>query len=80
MIGAMAPGPEVLPPPATFDFARMIAAMMIHSSVSIVYEFVIGWIVKRMTLAIALLAGAAIGIATAAPLLCSSGLRWPATG
>lgn len=62
MIAAMAMGPQVLPPPATFDFARLMVAMMIHFSLSVVYGIGIGCVVRNMSYGMAVLTGAVIGL------------------
>lgn len=62
MIAAVALGKEVLPPPADFDAKIMMTAMMIHFPLAIVIGLFIGWVVHRMTLIKALIAGGAIGI------------------
>ncbi len=62
MMAAMVMGPEVLPPPATFAMMPMMVAMMIHFPVSVVYGLVIGWMVHRMDMGMAVLAGAAFGL------------------
>jgi len=63
MIAAMALGQDVLPPPADFDAKIMMTAMMIHFPLSIAIGLFIGWVVHRMTLIRALIAGGAISIA-----------------
>jgi len=64
MIAAMAMGEGVLPPPATFDFGIMMAAMMIHFTLSIVLGVVLGWAISqwRMGLITALAVGTAFGL------------------
>ena len=68
MIAAMLLGPGVLPAqgvPATFDLGVLLAAMIVHFPLSIVYGLVIGGIVQRTTMRSytgALTEGAAIGL------------------
>lgn len=64
MIAAMAMGESVLPPPATFEGGIMMVAMMIHFAMSIVFGFVLGWVIShwRMSLAIAMVAGTVFGL------------------
>jgi len=47
MIAAIAMGPNVLPPPDTFDFMVLMVAMIIHFVLSIAYALILGWIVSR---------------------------------
>jgi uncharacterized membrane protein YagU involved in acid resistance len=65
MIAAMAMGREVLPPPDTFDPVVLMVAMLIHFPLSIIYAFMLGWVVTRwdMGLAVAAFAGAVFGLA-----------------
>lgn len=62
MMAAMALGPSVLPPPATFALVPMMVAMMIHIPLSGIYGLVIAAIVQRMGLVAALATGAAFGL------------------
>lgn len=59
MIGAIALGRGVLPPPATFDLGVFIVAMLVHFALSIVLALVLGWIVSRWRLG--LIASMAVG-------------------
>lgn len=64
MIAAMVLGRRVLPPPATFAFGILMAAMMVHFILAIIYGEIVGWIVHRVRrLGIALLIGAVFGLA-----------------
>lgn len=64
MIAAMALGQDVLPPPATFEIGMMMAAMMVHFVLAIVYGLIVGWIVHKMDrLDVALSIGAGFGLA-----------------
>jgi uncharacterized membrane protein YagU involved in acid resistance len=65
MIAAMAMGRDVLPPPDTFDPMVLMTAMLIHFPLSLIYAFILGWIVSRwdMGLAGAAMAGAVFGLA-----------------
>lgn len=64
MMAAMVMGPEVLPPPATFDLMIMMVAMMVHMVLSIMSAFVFGLIYTRMgrSLPKALTLGAVFGL------------------
>ena len=55
-------GKGVLPPPATFDFAVVMVAMMIHFALAVVYAFVIAWIAKSQGTASAIGIGATAGL------------------
>lgn len=48
MIAAMAMGEGVLPPPATFDIAIFMVAMIVHFVLAIVLALVFAWIADRM--------------------------------
>lgn len=63
MIAAMVTGAGVLPPPATFDLEALMAAMMVHFPLSIVYGIIIAWIVRSLPTGRAILVGAVIGVA-----------------
>lgn len=65
MIAAILMGRDVLPPPDTFAFAPVLVALLIHFALSVGYGLLIGWMVHRMDLAMALLAGAAFGLIAA---------------
>lgn len=55
-------GQGVLPPPATFDFAIVMVAMLVHFALSVGYGLLLGWIVHRMGMGMALLTGAGFGL------------------
>jgi hypothetical protein len=61
MIAAMVLGRDVLPPPATFSFAVMMVAMMIHFMLSWVYAFFFAWVFGGIKVATAIMIGAALG-------------------
>lgn len=63
MIAAMVLGQEVLPPPATFDIGVLLVAMVIHFILAVIYGFIFGWIVHSMSMGIAVLVGAGLGLA-----------------
>lgn len=64
MIAAMAMGESVLPPPATFDLAIMMVAMMIHFTMSVALGVILGWAIShwRMSLMTAVIAGVVFGL------------------
>lgn len=64
MIGAMVLGPDVLPPPATFDVGVMMTAMVVHLILAVVYGFALGWVISRWRLGLgaSLLAGLIFGL------------------
>ncbi len=64
MIAAMVMGEGVLPPPATFEMAPMLVAMLVHFTISIVYAIILGWIIssRDLNLGMSLLAGAVFGL------------------
>jgi len=63
MIGAMALGAEVLPPPATFDLGVVMVAMMIHFAMSAAYGVVVAVLIARIGAVPALAIGAGLGLA-----------------
>ncbi|WP_339932015.1 hypothetical protein [uncultured Brevundimonas sp.] len=62
MIAAIVMGEGVLPPPASFDLMILMAAMAVHFMLSIVIGVVFAKGVRRPGLAMALMAGAAVGL------------------
>ncbi len=63
LAAALVLGSRVLPPPATFDAAVMLAATLIHFALSIVYAALIVVVTVRLAMRPALLAGALCGAA-----------------
>ncbi|MDT8388439.1 MAG: sodium:proline symporter [Thiogranum sp.] len=63
MMAAILMGENVLPPPATFDLGIVMVGMMIHFVLSIIYAFVLGFLILRMDLKGALALGAVFGLA-----------------
>lgn len=65
MIAAMAMGEGVLPPPSSFDFQILMVAMIIHFVLSIVYAFMLAWIIANWSLGIgaSIVVGAVFGFA-----------------
>ena len=62
MMAAMVMGQGVLPPPATFDAVIVAVAMLVHFALSVAYGLLLGWIVHRMGMGMALLTGAVFGL------------------
>ena len=62
MIAAMILGRQVLPPPADFSGVAVAVAMLIHFPLAVVYGLILGWAVRRLDMAAAVLAGAAFGL------------------
>lgn len=64
MIAAIVLGQSVLPPPATFDMGILMAAMMVHFPLAVIYALVFGWVATRLQLGFgaALIAGLAFGV------------------
>ncbi len=63
MIAAIGMGKEVLPPPATFDLGIIFVAMLIHFALAIVYGLILALIIHRLSMGMAIVAGAAFGLA-----------------
>lgn len=62
MIGAVALGRDVLPPPDTFDGAVFAVAMAIHFALSILLGFVFAFIAGTRTVGTSALVGALFGL------------------
>ncbi len=62
MIGAILLGSEVLPPPATFDFWILMAATAVHLPLSVVFAIIIGFLVRKVPVRMAVIIGAGIGL------------------
>lgn len=66
MIGAILLGKEVLPmpeQPVTFDFGVLMAAVILHFILSIVYCIILGLITKNLSMGVSVLLGAVFGLA-----------------
>lgn len=65
MIGAIALGRDVLPPPPTFDLGVFVVAMLVHFALSIVLGIILGWIISRWRLGLmaSIGVGAVFGLA-----------------
>jgi len=64
MIAAMVMGEGVLPPPATFEMATMLVAMLVHLTTSVVYAAILGWVIssRGLGLGMSLLVGTLFGL------------------
>jgi len=62
MIAAIVMGQDVLPPPATFAVAPLMAAMVLHFILSIIYAIILAFIVNRFGLGIAVIIGLVFGL------------------
>lgn len=62
MIAAIVMGQGVLPPPATFDFGILMAAMIVHFVLSIGYAVALAFVVQRWGTGKAIMAGAVFGL------------------
>jgi uncharacterized membrane protein YagU involved in acid resistance len=62
LTAAMLMGPEVLPPPSTFDWAVMAVATFIHFMLSIAYSLVLACVVSRLGMKLSLIAGLIYGL------------------
>ncbi|MFW6053776.1 MAG: hypothetical protein ACOC9J_03090, partial [Persicimonas sp.] len=62
IMAAIVMGPQVLPPPATFDLAIFAVAMIVHFSLSIIYTALLGLFLRRQHVAVAGLIGAGFGL------------------
>ena len=62
MIAAIGMGKGVLPPPATFDAAIMMVAMLIHFGLSVILAFLFAFIARGRAAGIAVGLGAVFGL------------------
>jgi hypothetical protein len=64
MIAAMVMGQGALPPPDTFSAGIVMVAMLIHFPLSVVYAFILAWVVSRWELGLiaAIIAGTVFGL------------------
>ena len=64
MIAAMVMGEGVLPPPATFEMAPMLVAMLVHLTTSVVYAAILGWVIssRGFSLGTSLVVGTLFGV------------------
>lgn len=62
LAAAILMGQAVLPPPATFDWEVMIAASVIHFTISIAYSLILACLISRPGLLLSLLAGSVYGL------------------
>lgn len=62
MMAAIVFGQSVLPPPDTFDLGIVMAAMMLHFALSIVYAYIIALVVQTRSVATAAGIGALAGV------------------
>jgi uncharacterized membrane protein YagU involved in acid resistance len=63
MMAAIGMGKDVLPPPATFDLGILMAAMVIHFILSVLFAIVLALIIARLGFGAALAVGAVFGLA-----------------
>ncbi|MBA4141521.1 MAG: sodium:proline symporter [Nitrosospira sp.] len=62
LTSAILMGPEVLPPPATFDLMVMVVATVIHLVISIGYSVILACLILRLDMMRSLLAGLIFGL------------------
>ena len=62
MIAAIVMGKEVLPPPATFDAAIMMVAMLIHFGLSVILAFLFAFIARGRATSMAVGLGVVFGL------------------
>ena len=63
LAAALVLGNRVLPPPATFDAAVMLAALFVHTALSLAYAAVLAGLVEGRSISLATIIGAAFGAA-----------------
>jgi uncharacterized membrane protein YagU involved in acid resistance len=62
MIAAIALGPGVLPPPATFDAGIALTAFILHFALSIIFALILAAIISRVATAPAIIGGLVFGL------------------
>ncbi|MEO7320025.1 MAG: sodium:proline symporter [Nitrosospira sp.] len=62
LTAAIVMGQEVLPPPATFDWAVMLVATLFHFVISIIYSLILASVISRLGRMSSILAGGVYGI------------------
>lgn len=62
LAAAMLMGPDVLPPPATFEWKVMIIATFIHVMLSAAYGLILAPLISRSGMAASMLAGTVFGL------------------
>ncbi len=62
LTAAIVMGQEVLPPPATFDWAVMLVATLFHFIISIIYSLILARLIFRLGRISSILAGGVYGI------------------
>lgn len=62
LAAAMLMGPEVLPPPASFDARVMVVATLVHFALSLAYGLLLGFAIRRFAWWTSLLAGSGFGL------------------
>ncbi|SEK32307.1 hypothetical protein SAMN05216387_101153 [Nitrosovibrio tenuis] len=62
LTAAMLMGPEVLPPPPTFDWRVMAIATFIHVMLSIAYSLILACLISRLGIRLSLTAGLIYGL------------------
>ena len=63
MVAALLPGQDVLPPPASFDPAIFIVALVIHLLLSLVFTTILALIIHKWGLLVGIIDGAIFGLA-----------------
>lgn len=62
MMAGIAMGPDVLPPPATFDLGIVVVGMIVHFVLSMLFAAVAGLLVRGQTVFVAVLIGTGFGL------------------
>jgi hypothetical protein len=62
LTAAVVIGPEVLPPPSTFDLKVMTVASIIHFGLSVAYSLTLALAIRRLRMKLALLFGLVFGL------------------
>jgi hypothetical protein len=63
LLAAIVMGSTVAPPPAPFDLATFIVAMIVHFIMAAVFAIVLAWIIDRLTASAAIAVGLVFGLA-----------------
>jgi hypothetical protein len=63
MIGAIAMGPDAMASPDTFDLGVIATAVVVHMVLAIIYGIILAFLITRLDIGMAVMAGAIYGLA-----------------
>lgn len=62
LVASILMGPEILAPPATFDAGALVAALVCHYALSVVFALVVAYVLHRWGLIVGIVGGALLGL------------------